>query len=111
MGRQCQIYQQVTLTLFCFELSLLLQVENIASTSPPMPIQPSKPHCKKLLPVASLWEGTVEAVGLEVGDVDVLAPEVEDVLDAEVELVVAATNTPPAMAGGETLLVFVAALL
>ena len=68
------------------------------------------------LPAAPLLEGTVEDVGLVVDDVDVLdavelAPEVEVVLDAEVELPVASMNTPPAMAGGATVLVFLAAIL
>lgn len=103
---------EVTLTPFALELSLPLQIQIIAIISPPMAIQPGKPHCIKLLPAAPPWEATVEDVGLVVGDVDVLAPEVVVVLDAEVELAVEARNTPPAMAGGETLaVVFLAALL
>ena len=70
----------------------------------------------KALPAAPLLEDTVEDVGLVVDDVDVLdavelAPEVEVVLDAEVELPAASMNTPPAMAGGATVLVFLAAIL
>ena len=70
----------------------------------------------KAWPAAPLLEDTDEDVGLVVDDVDVLdavelAPEVEVVLDAEVELPVTSMNTPPAMAGGATVLVFLAAAL
>ena len=43
----------------------------------------------------------VEDVGLVVDDVD----------EAEIELLVVSMNTPPAMAGGDTVLAFVAAFL
>lgn len=57
-------------------------------------------------------KGTGEDVGLvvdEVGEVEAveLAPE----LEVEVELEVTSMNIPPAMAGGDTELVFLAAVL
>lgn len=82
----------------------------IAIRTPLMPIKPSKPHCEKTILVALPVKVTGEDVGA-VGDVLGLTPGVELVLDVEVELSVTSMNTPPAMAGGETVLAFVAALL
>lgn len=70
----------------------------------------------KILPAAPPLEGAVEDVELVVDEVDVLdavelEPEVEAVLDVELELPVASMNTPPAMAGGAMVLVFLAAIL
>ena len=81
-----------------------------------MPTQPSKPQWIEFLPVAPLLEAAVEDVGVVVEDVDVavaveLALEAEVVLDEDVELSAAAMNTPPAIAGGETVLAFLAACL
>ncbi len=109
---------QDTVTLLSYtkcSLPLLNHIMN-ARTNPLMPTQPRMLHCVKVLPAAPPLEGAVEDVELVVDDVDVLdavelEPGVEVVLDVEVELPVASMNTPPAMAGGATVLVFLAAIL
>lgn len=68
-----------------------------------MPIQFSKSLCTNPLPAALPWKAVGEGVGVVVDD--------EVVLIAEVELPVASINTPPAMVGGETEVVFLAAVL
>ena len=84
----------------------------IASANPPMPTKPSKLLCERRMLPAAPVEAVVEGLGEGevVGPVEVL-PEVEVALDEEVEFPVAEMKTPPAMAGGETVLAFTAAAL
>lgn len=75
-----------------------------------MPTKPSKLLCERRMLPAAPVEAAVEGLGEVVGPVEVL-PEVEVALDEEVEFPVAEMKTPPAMAGGETVLAFTAAAL
>ena len=75
-----------------------------------MTTRPSKLLCEKRMLPAPPVEAAVEGLGEVVGTVEVL-PEVEVVLDEEVEFPGAEMKTPPAMAEGETVLAFTAAAL
>ena len=75
-----------------------------------MPTKPSKLLCERRMTPASPVKVAVDGVGALVGTVELLL-EVVVVLDEEVELLVVAMNTPPAMAEGETLVAFTAAAL
>ena len=67
-----------------------------------MPTKPSKLLCERRMLPAAPVEAAVEGLGEVVGPVEVLP---------EVEFPVAEMKTPPAMAGGETVLAFTAAAL
>lgn len=82
-----------------------------------MPTQPSKPHCTNALPAAPPLEDTVDDdVGLvvdeveEVGEVEEVVVDAAVLLDVELEMSLASMKTPPAMAGGETVLAVLAAV-
>ena len=81
----------------------------MASANALMPTKPSKLLCERLMTPAPPVKVTVDGVGMVDGTVE-LPPEVVVVLD-EVELLVEATNTPPAMAEGERVVAFTAAAL
>lgn len=87
---------------------LLLLDQIMASANPLMPTKPSKLPCERRMLPAAPVEAAVEGLGEVVGSVEVL-PEVEVALDEEEEFPVAEMKTPPAMAGGETVLAFTAA--
>ena len=80
--------------------SLSLQNQIIARAYPPMTAKASKPHGRTLLPTALPWN----VIGDELGVVD-------DVVVFAVELLGAGTKTPPAMAGCDLDVVFLAAVL
>ena len=75
----------------------------MASANPLKPTRPSQLLREKRLPAAPPVKAIIEDVG----------PAVEPVVELplEVEFPLAERNTPPAMAGGETLVVFTAAAL
>ena len=79
--------------------SLLLMNQIIARAYPPIIAKASKPLCRTLLPTAPPWK----VIGDEVEVVD-------DVVVFAVELLGAGMKTPPAMAGGDLDVVFLAAV-
>ena len=79
--------------------SVLLPNQIIARAYPPTTAKASKPHGRTLLPTALPWK----VIGDEVEVVD-------DVVVFAVELLGVGTKTPPAMAGGDLDVVFLAAV-
>lgn len=77
----------------------------MASANPLKPTKPTKLLREKMLPSAPPLKVVPEGVGPPVETV------VELPLEVEVVLPLAETNTPPAMARGETLVAFTAAAL
>ena len=82
----------------------------MANASALMPTKPSKLLCERRMAPAPPVNVAVDGVGMLDGTVE-LPPGVVVVLDEEVELLVEAMNTPPAMAEGETFVAFTAAAL
>lgn len=77
----------------------------MASANPLKPTRPSQLLREKSLPSAPPVKAVIEGVSPAV------EPVVELPLELEVEFPLAERNTPPAMAGGETLVAFTAAAL
>ena len=82
----------------------------MASANALMPTKPSRLLCERRMTPAPPVKVAVDGVGAVDGAVE-LPPEVVVVLDEEVELLVEARNTPPAIAEGETVVAFTAAAL
>ena len=82
----------------------------MASANALIPTKPSKLLCERRMPPAPPVNVAIDEVGAVDGTVE-LPPEVVVVLDEEVELLVEAMNTPPAMLEGETVVAFTAAAL
>lgn len=99
-------YSMNTVTLWYIMLPLLICESDqiIASANPLKPTKPTKLLRENMLPSAPPVKAVVEGVGL-------VETVVELPLEVEVEFPLAETNTPPAMAGGETLVAFTAAAL